>query len=407
MTAAAHPASTTVVPTLRYRDVPKAVEWLCEAFGFEKHMVVAGEGGAVHYAQLTCGSGMVMLGPVQDSAFDKLMVQPDEIGFTETQICYFFVDDAKAHLARAKAAGAVIVFDLEDEAQGGRGYSCRDPEGHIWNFGTFNPWERQTVRGGAGARKTGQPKPRRGRLRTALVVSLWVAGTALGTAGALLFTPLGEALSELAHAAIAGTAPEPEPARDELAIERRAKDAAERALRDAREQLSRERSAKAGSEQAARDARQQLGQERAAREVAERMVGETREQLAQARAVVEAAERAAEVARGRLAELRATVEAARSAPQVPADQLKDALERLAEAQRSAHGAHEELEQARAAKEAAERTVLEAREQASKAQRAKEVAEKAAKDAQAQLVRERNARSAPPRRRPAYAPEATE
>jgi uncharacterized glyoxalase superfamily protein PhnB len=64
---------------------------------------------------------MVMLGPVQDSAFDKLMVQPDEIGGAETQICYFFVDDAKAHYTRAKAAGASIVLDIEDEADGGRG----------------------------------------------------------------------------------------------------------------------------------------------------------------------------------------------------------------------------------------------------------------------------------------------
>ena len=401
MTAAAHPASTTVVPTLRYRDVPGAVEWLCTAFGFEKHMVVADGGGAVHYAQLTCGSGMVMLSQVQDSAFDKLMVQPEDIGGAETQICYFFVDDAKAHYERAKAAGAVIVFDLEDEAQGGRGYSCRDPEGHIWNFGNFNPWERQSVRGGAAGRTDRAQKPRRGRVRAALVVSLWIAVTALGTAGALLFSPLGEALSELAHAAIAGTVPDADTAREELANERRAKDTAERALRDAREQLLRERSAKVGSEQAAREARQQLAQERSAREAAERAAKDAREQLAQARAGVEAAERAAEDARGRLKQLQAAVEAARNAPQVPADQLEEALERVAAAERAAQGAQERLQQATEAKEAAELAAQDARELASKAQRAKEVAEKAAKEAQAQLTRERNARAAAARRRPAY------
>ena len=36
--------SSTVIPALRYRDAPRAVDWLCEAFGFERHLVVEGEG---------------------------------------------------------------------------------------------------------------------------------------------------------------------------------------------------------------------------------------------------------------------------------------------------------------------------------------------------------------------------
>jgi hypothetical protein len=42
---------------------------------------------------------------------------------------------------RAKAAGAKIVLDINDEDYGGRGFSCRDLEGHLWNFGTYDPWE--------------------------------------------------------------------------------------------------------------------------------------------------------------------------------------------------------------------------------------------------------------------------
>ena len=247
-------AATSVVPTLRYRDVPAAVEWLCAAFGFEKHLIVPGAGKPVHYAQLTLGSGMVMLGPVQDSAFDKLMVQPDEIGGAETQICYFFVDDAKAHYARARAAGANIVLDIEDEADGGRGYSCRDPEGHIWNFGTFNPWERQSVRGPRGAPKA---KRRRGKLRAAAAGVTWLLLVALVAAGTVMYTPALQALAELAHVALAGTTPDAAGVRAEIARERRARDAAERAAREAREQLARERTARADSDQAAATARQQ------------------------------------------------------------------------------------------------------------------------------------------------------
>jgi uncharacterized glyoxalase superfamily protein PhnB len=54
---------------------------------------------------------------VRDSAFDKFLKQPDEIGGAETQVCYFFVADAHTHCARAKAAGAEVVFDIADQSK--------------------------------------------------------------------------------------------------------------------------------------------------------------------------------------------------------------------------------------------------------------------------------------------------
>jgi uncharacterized glyoxalase superfamily protein PhnB len=140
------PVRGTVVPTLRYRDVPAAVDWLCTAFGFEKQMAVAGADGTVRYAQLAFGDGLVMLGAVEESGAGELMVQPQDIGGLETQLCYLFVEDARAHCARARAAGAAIVFDIDDAVSGGRGYSCRDPEGHVWTFGTYDPRQRRSVR---------------------------------------------------------------------------------------------------------------------------------------------------------------------------------------------------------------------------------------------------------------------
>lgn len=41
-----------VIPGLRYRDAPGAIEWLCNAFGFEKHLVVPDEAGGTAHAQL-------------------------------------------------------------------------------------------------------------------------------------------------------------------------------------------------------------------------------------------------------------------------------------------------------------------------------------------------------------------
>jgi uncharacterized glyoxalase superfamily protein PhnB len=64
------------------------MEWLCQAFGLEKHAVYAGEGNVIHHAQLTSGNGMIMLGSIVDSDFSKFMRQPDEIGGAETMACY-------------------------------------------------------------------------------------------------------------------------------------------------------------------------------------------------------------------------------------------------------------------------------------------------------------------------------
>jgi uncharacterized glyoxalase superfamily protein PhnB len=133
-------AIATIIPTLRYRDAAAAVEWLCQAFGFEKHLVVPDEDGAIAHAQLVFGNGMIMLGTAREDAFDRLQKPPTQVGAVVTQSPYILVKDVDAHYKQAIAAGAQIVIDIKDEDYGGRDYSCRDPEGHLWNFGTYDPW---------------------------------------------------------------------------------------------------------------------------------------------------------------------------------------------------------------------------------------------------------------------------
>jgi uncharacterized glyoxalase superfamily protein PhnB len=132
--------SSTIIPTLLYRDAPAAIDWLCRAFGFERHLVVPGPNGMIAHAQLTLGSGMIMLGSTKEEGFGLLQKSPRDVGGVGTQSPYIVVSEVDAHYARAKAGGAQIVIDIQDEDYGGRGYSCRDPEGHLWNFGSYDPW---------------------------------------------------------------------------------------------------------------------------------------------------------------------------------------------------------------------------------------------------------------------------
>ena len=140
MSSRAVSTKAPLIPVLRYRDAPAAIEWLCATFGFERHLVVPGDNGTVAHAQLSFGNGMVMLGSAEsESPFGRLMKQPSETGGANTQSVYVVVTDADALYARAQRAGAKIAMEIRDEDYGGRGFACHDLEGHLWSFGTYDP----------------------------------------------------------------------------------------------------------------------------------------------------------------------------------------------------------------------------------------------------------------------------
>jgi uncharacterized glyoxalase superfamily protein PhnB len=110
-------------PFMRFADADAAMQWLANAFGFQQRAVHRGEDGVVHHAELSLGAGTIMIG----------QGNPGEQGV------YVAVDDADAHYERALAAGADIVRPLADTDYGSREYTARDPDGHVWSFGTYRP----------------------------------------------------------------------------------------------------------------------------------------------------------------------------------------------------------------------------------------------------------------------------
>ena len=134
---------SSVVPGLRYRDAVKAIEWLCQVFGFEKHFVYHGPDGSIGHAELRLGGGMVMLGSAREDERARGFKLPDELGGIETQSVYITVVDSDAVYARAKAAGGRIVWPIKDTDYGSREFTVKDPEGHSWNVGTYDPWKPQ------------------------------------------------------------------------------------------------------------------------------------------------------------------------------------------------------------------------------------------------------------------------
>lgn len=140
MSQAKTPAAP-VIPVLTYADADAALDWLCRAFGLAVHAAYRDDGGKLVHAELTLGGGLVMLGPWGRGEFSRrFLTLPDDAGGRSTQTVYIIVGNVDAHHAVAAKAGAEIILPLKDEDYGGRSYSSRDLEGHVWTFGTYDPW---------------------------------------------------------------------------------------------------------------------------------------------------------------------------------------------------------------------------------------------------------------------------
>lgn len=131
---------STVIPCLMYRDALAAIEWLCRAFGFQEKAVYRDDDGGVLHAELTLGGGMIMLGTIKDNDYGSLVDQPDQNRGLETQSPYLVVDEVETLYQRVQDNGGEIVIELSAPDYGGQHFTCRDPEGHLWNLGSYDPW---------------------------------------------------------------------------------------------------------------------------------------------------------------------------------------------------------------------------------------------------------------------------
>lgn len=128
-----------LIPSLCYDDAPAAIAWLERAFGFTPHLVVPGEDGKVVHSQLKSADGhsMVMVYSTRD---EPDSCKPPQALGGSNQSLYLVVADVDGHHQHALAAGAKISMPPTAQEYGGSCYTCSDPEGHIWSFGSYDPW---------------------------------------------------------------------------------------------------------------------------------------------------------------------------------------------------------------------------------------------------------------------------
>jgi uncharacterized glyoxalase superfamily protein PhnB len=126
--------------SLAYLDAAAAIDWLCDAFGFQIRLKVEGEHGRIEHSELVYGEGLIMVSQENadsDRHWKRLLRSPASLGGSTTQSIMFFVDDANAHCAHARARGARIieepaVHDYGEDYWADRSYGALDLEGHLW-----------------------------------------------------------------------------------------------------------------------------------------------------------------------------------------------------------------------------------------------------------------------------------
>lgn len=119
-------------PALYYKDPMAALAWLEKAFGFERVMLITDSDGNLAHSEMRFGNCLVMVG----AEWTDYVASPSSTGGRNTQTVHVQIPSGiDAHCERAKAAGGVVVRELQNQFYGDRTYAVRDPEGHVWNFG--------------------------------------------------------------------------------------------------------------------------------------------------------------------------------------------------------------------------------------------------------------------------------
>ncbi|SEC03187.1 VOC family protein [Terriglobus roseus] len=133
--------TVTIIPSVLCRDANAGIEWLKAALGFTEHAVYRTADGIVEHAELLLGNGMLMVGTAgHNRQLANVMALPSEVGGKNTSSVYLIVKDCTPVWQQALSAGAEVVLPLRTMDYGGQAFTVRDPDGHLWSVGEYDPW---------------------------------------------------------------------------------------------------------------------------------------------------------------------------------------------------------------------------------------------------------------------------
>jgi PhnB protein len=120
----------TVTPRLVVADGAAAIGFYARAFGAEEiGERFTGPDGELIHAEIRIGDSVVM---ITEDAVDGPARSPQRLGRMVTCVMALYWQDVGTAWERAVAAGAEVIYPLEDQFYGERGGRLRDPFGQQW-----------------------------------------------------------------------------------------------------------------------------------------------------------------------------------------------------------------------------------------------------------------------------------
>jgi uncharacterized glyoxalase superfamily protein PhnB len=128
------------IPMIAYEDGSAAMDWLADAFGFTELTRWTDDTGRLTHGEMETGAGLVMLatptpdyeGPLRHREHCVRAAAWSRVPWVVDGVLVH-VADVVAHRARAEAAGARMLGEVEEDGPGRR-YRVEDLEGHRWMF---------------------------------------------------------------------------------------------------------------------------------------------------------------------------------------------------------------------------------------------------------------------------------
>jgi uncharacterized glyoxalase superfamily protein PhnB len=121
----------SLTPAICYKDPKAAIVWLQSAFGFELALLLTTAEGEIAHCEVSAGG--FDIGVMHEWSAHK---SAPSLGGATTHLMTIRIGSGiDAHCERARAAGAQILEEPQDQFYGERTYRAADPEGNVWRFG--------------------------------------------------------------------------------------------------------------------------------------------------------------------------------------------------------------------------------------------------------------------------------
>jgi PhnB protein len=124
--------ASVIIPRLFCRDVAAEIDFCVNTFRAAERVRRPGPGQRTAHALLTIGPAMIMI-EAEWPGVPTRAPQPDG---SSPVVIYVYVDDVDKTVERAVAAGAKVLFPVENQFWGDRIGWVMDPSGHVWTIAT-------------------------------------------------------------------------------------------------------------------------------------------------------------------------------------------------------------------------------------------------------------------------------